>query len=764
MRLPPSHRHVIVYWLLAVGLVNSVGAFGLIGFGIDLYKPSCAFACQHVLSQSELNCSTYSVDSDSASISFNTSEACFASDEPFLLSLAWCLHEQCEEETLVLDRFWEKDARGAAKGLKYGFAEALKKSGRGPEQVLKLKGALKEPRKVNLTDWSVADQSFDELAQAAKQHSSFGIALVFFMILMPPALSVISFLLSTISKDLERLILSFVIYRPITRTSSTLTRLCGATESLTRGQALLILLTIVINTIFMSLSYRLTSLNVFYDTYAVALQREVSNRAGILAFANVPVILLYASRNSPLIRLARWPLSTFILLHRWVAYICTIQVVIHSIIYFILYFPWITYEFTQAWWNVGVLGTTAFVVILPSSLASVRRKWYEAFVDVHVLLAVIVVVTSYLHIVYLFNRNWGFENWIVLAGLIWAVERAGRGIRIALSGLRTARVEEVDDEYMLMTVEGVKGGGMAWLYFPTAGWRVWENHPFSIMASVVEKNERDTGRSIGHGEPLFDLVASDDESEHGVTDHHDGRSSSEQFEMSSLREKRQPATEREFLSSATSAAPHVTSIPHGDDDAHSEEAQDTNVTKVPGLAFLIRRERGRTNHLFRRLLAVPVLVEGPYPTTISLSRGARTCPHVVCIAGGVGIAPIMPLLHARASEGVRRTALYFSTRSEGLLRTCGLDELMRTGSTMGIEVSIKLDKRWDMEQVIWQEAGPDVARRGARGGSGTGKEDVLVVVCGPPGMLTAVRWAVVDMNRRRRRADGVVRLLYETFD
>jgi len=48
----------------------------------------------------------------------------------------------------------------------------------------------------------------------------------------------------------------------------------------------------------------------------------VSNRLGLLSFADLPLLMLYAGRNNILLWLTIWSHSTFLLLDRWVSYIC----------------------------------------------------------------------------------------------------------------------------------------------------------------------------------------------------------------------------------------------------------------------------------------------------------------------------------------------------------------------------------------------------------------------------------------------------------
>src|SRR5690606_6643759 len=66
--------------------------------------------------------------------------------------------------------------------------------------------------------------------------------------------------------------------------------------------------------------------------------RYVSDRTGIISFANFPIIWLFGMRNNLLMRLTGWDFGTFNNYHRWIARVATLQAVVHSIGYTVLVF------------------------------------------------------------------------------------------------------------------------------------------------------------------------------------------------------------------------------------------------------------------------------------------------------------------------------------------------------------------------------------------------------------------------------------------
>ena len=64
--------------------------------------------------------------------------------------------------------------------------------------------------------------------------------------------------------------------------------------------------------------------------------RYVSDRTGIISFANFPLIWLFGTRNNFVSWVTGWDFPTCTNFHRWVARVATVQAVVHSVGYTIL--------------------------------------------------------------------------------------------------------------------------------------------------------------------------------------------------------------------------------------------------------------------------------------------------------------------------------------------------------------------------------------------------------------------------------------------
>lgn len=67
------------------------------------------------------------------------------------------------------------------------------------------------------------------------------------------------------------------------------------------------------------------------------LLRYVADRTGIMSFANLLLLWLFAGRNNVFLWATGWSFARFNIFHRHVAWIATLQAVIHTLTYFALF-------------------------------------------------------------------------------------------------------------------------------------------------------------------------------------------------------------------------------------------------------------------------------------------------------------------------------------------------------------------------------------------------------------------------------------------
>ena len=323
----------------------------------------------------------------------------------------------------------------------------------------------------------------------------------------------------------------------------------------------------------------------------------ISARTGVLAFALAPLVILLSGRNNVLLWFTNWSHATYMVLHRWVARVFTLQVVLHSILEFMLYKRQgsVGEEQKEPYWVWGIVATIACVVMVVVSSLWFRRKSYEIFLIMHIILAVFVLVGSWYHVELLFSRRWGYEFWLYAACAVWFFDRGVRVARVLKNGMRRSEVTQITEDIVRIDVKGIrwdaKPGRHTYAYFPSLNpLRPWENHPFSIAPTALLQSRK----------PSLATAKSSSSSEHEATT---------DIEKSGM----------------------VTAI----------SARTPAQTDTSGITLYVRKSTGLTKTLAAHTTLL-TLLDGPYPNN-STAAVLRT-DRLVLIAGGIGITAVLPFI------------------------------------------------------------------------------------------------------------------------
>jgi hypothetical protein len=120
MRLPRSAG------LLALAFAGQSTA--LIGYGIQMYKPNCAFACRSLFEGAMLSCSTDEHSHGAHNHGTGpTPPDCRANSTPWLTTLAYCINSTCTDVApWELEKYWAEQCTGdASVQPKWTLAETL---------------------------------------------------------------------------------------------------------------------------------------------------------------------------------------------------------------------------------------------------------------------------------------------------------------------------------------------------------------------------------------------------------------------------------------------------------------------------------------------------------------------------------------------------------------------------------------------------------------------------------------------------------------
>lgn len=452
----------------------------------------------------------------------------------------------------------------------------------------------------------------------------------------------------------------------------------------TLGQSIFLAFFVIMTVVFTAVEYGSVSPNTWFTSTYFETMSYVANRTGALSIALMPLTILLAGRNNILLWLSNWSHSTYLLIHRWVARLCLLQLVLHSILELVARVQNGSYptELPKLYWVWGCVGTVAAVIMVVA--AQFRKYYYEIFLITHILLAVFVIAGTWYHIEYLYQRQFAYEYWIYLCCAIWFFDRVVRLGRVLKVGIKQAVLTPIGDEVVRVDIPGVRWsivpGQHAYLYLPaTRKWAPWENHPFSVIPTALLRPATKHTLSPSTSDPAFSTTAETPDIEKSEKD-------------------------------TTNPLP-VLSSGRGMALTHS----------TSGITLFTKRHKGLTASFTHSRLSA--LLDGPYRNTSS--QPVLDTDRLILFAGGIGITGILPFVHAHPN-----IKIYWSVRSA----QAALVEELQPCIPGHVERSILVGGRNDMDMALAEEV---------KAGWGL----VGVVVCGPGGMCDQVRNTVALLGK-----------------
>jgi hypothetical protein len=360
----------------------------------------------------------------------------------------------------------------------------------------------------------------------------------------------------------------------------------------TMGQSLWIAMFVILNIVLGSISYKnFYAAHPWGFTKTAEILAYVGYRTGHISFALLPLTVLFSSRNNVLLWITNWPFSTFLVLHRWVARLCAVHAIVHSITLLAAYISLGTYytDVHKPYWIWGIVATLCLVLMLFQSVIWFRRTAYEVFLILHIFLAVFVIAGCWYHVYYWKPNSGVYELWLYMVSAVWFFDRLVRVLRVAKNGIGRATVVELSSDIVRLDIHGVRcapePGRHAYVYFPTLQpLRPWENHPFSITHTAMLRSQK-----------------------HAIASAH-ASSHSHDVDVEMIK--------------GPARVPSDSGITTGTDT----------------ISIYAKKHHGATKRLVE-CIGLPVLLEGPYRG--NLSSEVLKCDRVLLIGGGIGITGLL---------------------------------------------------------------------------------------------------------------------------
>ncbi|GAB1312357.1 Ferric oxidoreductase domain-containing protein [Madurella fahalii] len=576
-------------WLALTGLsAGRAAAELLIGYGNMPYDPLCAESCLRSLTTYTLDCThTGGGHGHGHGHGPATSPECFASSTPFLTTVAWCINTKCAEYNVAvskLESFWEQWVTGnRSVAAKWTYSVALTHIDPRPpthhlgdaDTILNVTSIVSPS--AYLRQWNVLGMVVRENVV----ESTYSIIIFVMAVGIPIVLTWLRYM--PFASALLDKIKPYLVYPSLIGRYHVkpLPFLLG--NAPTVGQGIYITVFGVLSAVLAAVGYQSGQPNAWFDSQWKEISAYVLYRTGTLAFMLLPIVFLFASRNNVLLWLTTWSHSTYLLLHRWVARVFMLYVVIHSIIGLRVYAHYAQTE----WWIWGAVATLATVMLAIGSGLYVRAAQYELFLICHIVLSVFVVVGCWYHLFGWYasmgmslTDTWAYELWLYFAMAVWSFDRLFRVGRVLKNRARRAQVTDLGHGYFRVDIHGIRWGSApgrhAYVCFPTLDpLRPWENHPFSAIPTPILPH-RGTPR-----------IGKDEESQ------------------------------------------QCTALAKKPSNDHS------NV----GITFFIKQSTGITKRL-RAHSSLLTLLDGPYSN--GHTGPVLRCDRILLIAGGIGITSVLP--------------------------------------------------------------------------------------------------------------------------
>ncbi|KAK4221200.1 ferric reductase like transmembrane component-domain-containing protein [Podospora fimiseda] len=635
---------------VAAGLLAlSSPTAALIGYGITMYDPACGFGCYDSISKYMLECSTHDhgpVGTHSHGAGGPTSPECRSGDTPFLTTLAYCIKSTCDPSTPAwkIEKYWRNNASGNKKvAPKWSYGETLTHIVELPTVIVNRTEILNITSLVNPKTALTNTLTREFFEHAEVIHSQYGLVLLIVGFGTPIFFTLLNHLpyMSSLYDKLR----PYIVYPSLIGSYHVQPLPYQLGNAPTVGQTLYVIMFLILNIIMGAAGYKSVQPNAWFENQWQEIMGYISARTGVLAFALTPLVVLFSGRNNILLWATNWSHSTFMILHRWVARIYALQVIVHSITELVLYIDMGSYEedVKTEYWIWGIVATIAVVAMLLFSTLFLRRWSYELFLIGHIILAVFVIVGSWYHVEFLFTRKWGYEFWLYAACAVWFSDRLVRVLRVLKNGVRRAVVTDVAEDIVRVDIKGVRWssepGKHTYAYFPTLSpLRPWENHPFSIIPTAM----------------IHPAAAP--------------RSSS--------------------ASQTGSEAPANVDVEKTPVRTTTTVAKDS--APGSGITLYVRKSEGLTK-LLASHSSLLTLLDGPYPD--NPTRAVLKSDRLVLIAGGVGITGVLPYIARHTNVKV-----YWSVRSasEGLVRDL-------EGALSKVEKDVRVGSRLDLEALLTEE-------------------------------------------------------------
>lgn len=249
-----------------------------------------------------------------------------------------------------------------------------------------------------------------------------------------------------------------------------------------RLEALIIMLYLVVLIVVFSVNWpHIKNLPASYSNLYTSM---FAVRTSIVGLSHLPFIFLFGGRNNILATVTGISFENFLHFHRVTGCMMVVCFIAHGACYSAMSIQRGTYDLLMNK-RIMIEGTFSLVAVslmLLFSLYWLRKRAYEVFLFIHILLAATFIGGAWKH-----STGPGFQNYVYAAAAVWVFERTIRLIRMFRFGIAKAEYQEMSLEVMRVTVSkpkrwDFKPGQHCFVYFCLSHGLLL-SHPFTVTES-----------------------------------------------------------------------------------------------------------------------------------------------------------------------------------------------------------------------------------------------------------------------------------------
>lgn len=155
--------------------------YGVIGYGIDFWQPVCAFACRTTIAFMAVHCNQtigYGNELENHEDASSPTPECFATNDPFLQTLAWCISTHCDNIAIPrLERYWMLKVPGEwthQPSPKWSYKESLNSITKLPMSDVSMGEPLSEASLVKEEEYISNFNAMSSWASVEVTHETYG--------------------------------------------------------------------------------------------------------------------------------------------------------------------------------------------------------------------------------------------------------------------------------------------------------------------------------------------------------------------------------------------------------------------------------------------------------------------------------------------------------------------------------------------------------------------------------------------------------------